>query len=209
MAVVVEDMEVKGPTPQKPVQAPDQLQFQRVRRDPPWGVGVLDGIAEPDRISDAPEVPDILQGPAFGVPDQAGLRLLLEFAASLEEAGHVCKSAVGGPAVAELAEVAPPLARLEVVMAEVGLGEAAPVGLAALEVVGLVAAVELAAAEAKRQLVLHRRSSSFYKEAHTRYHGIAQSLSSAACSTHHFYLSLLAFSFYGKQLSNLLRHLEC
>jgi hypothetical protein len=106
--------------------------------------------------------------------------------------------------------MAPPLARLEVVMAEVGLAEAALVGLAALEVAGQAAAAELAAAEAKRQLVLHRTSCSFYMEAHTRYHPIAQSLSFAACSTRHFYQSLLAFSFsfYDAQLSNLLRHLE-
>ncbi len=102
---------------------------------------------------------------------------------------------MGHPAVVELAEVAPPLARLEVVMAEVGLAEAALVGLAALEVAGQVAALGLAAAEAKRQLVLHCRSGSFYMEAHTRYHRMAQSLSSAACSTRHFYLSLLAFLF--------------
>ncbi len=135
MALVIQYLEVKWPTAQKPHQALDQLQLQRVRRDPPWGVGVLDGVAEPDRVSDAPEVPDVLQGPTFGVSDQAGLCLLLELAASLEEASHICESAVGGIAVAELAEVAPPLARLEVVMAEVGLAEAALVGLAALEVV--------------------------------------------------------------------------
>ncbi len=47
----------------------------------------------------APDVSDVLQGPAFGVSDQAGLcRLLLELAASLEDPGHVCKSAVGGMA---------------------------------------------------------------------------------------------------------------
>ncbi len=95
--------------------------------------------------------------------------------------------------------MAPPLARLEVVMAEVGLAEGALVGLAALE----VAVAGLAAAEAKRQLVLHRKSG-------TRYHRIAQSLFFVVCSTRHFYLSLLAFSFsfYDAQLSNLLRHLE-
>ncbi len=109
-------------------------------------------------------------------------------------------------AVAELAEVAPPLARLEVVMTEVGLAEAALVGLAALE----VAVAGLAAAEAKRQLVLRRKSSSFYSEARTRYHRIAQSLFFVVCSTRHFYLSLLAstFSFYDAQLSNLLCRLE-
>jgi hypothetical protein len=204
VALVVEYLEAKWPTAQKPNQALDQL--QRVRRDPPWGVGVLERAAEPDRVSDAPEVPDVLQGPAFGVSDQAGLRLLLELAASLEEAGHICESAVGGVAVAELAEVEPPLARLEVVMAEVGLAEAALVGLAVLE----VAVAGLAAAEAKRQLVLHRKSGSFYTEAHTRYHRIAQSLFFVVCSTRHFYLSLLAsyFSFYDAQLSNLLRRLE-
>jgi hypothetical protein len=166
---------------------------------------------EPDRVPDAPDVSDVLQGPAFGVSDQAGLRLLLlELAVSLEEPGHVCESAVGGMAVAELAEVAPPLARLEGVMAEVGLAEAALVGLAALEVARQAAAAGLAAAEAKRQLVLHRRSCSFYMEARTRYHHITQNLSFAACSTRHFYLSLLAssFSFYDTQLSNLLRRLE-
>jgi hypothetical protein len=207
------------PTAQKPLQALCQLQLQLIRRDPPWGVGVLDGVAEPDRVSDDPEVPDVLQGPAFGVSGPASCRLLLlELAASLEEPGHVCKSAVGGMAVAELAEVVPPLARLEVVMAEVGLAEAALVGLAALEVAGQAAAAELAAAElaaakAKRQLVLHRRSCSFYMEAHTRYHRyhrIAQSLFFVVCSTHHFYLSLLAssFSFYDAQLCNLPRRLE-
>jgi hypothetical protein len=117
---------------------------------------------------------------------------------------------VGGVAVAELAEVAPPLARLEVVMAEVGLAEAALVGLAALEVAGQAAAAGLAAAKAKRQLILHRKSCSFYTEAHTRYHCIAQSLFFVACSTRHFYLFLFAssFSFYDAQLSNLLRRLE-
>jgi hypothetical protein len=116
---------------------------------------------------------------------------------------------VGGVAVAELAEVAPPRAGLEVVMAEVGLAEAALVGLAGLEVAGQAAAAELAAAKAKRQLVLHRRSCSFYMEARTRYHHIAQSLFFVVCSTRHFYLSLLAFSFsfYDAQLSNLLRRL--
>ncbi len=202
---------MKWPTAQKPLQALDQLQLQRVRRDPPWGVGVLDGVAEPDRVSDAPEVSDVLQGSTFGVSDQAGLLLLLELAAGLEDAGHVCKSVVGGIAVAELAEVAPPLARLEVVMAEVGLAEAALVGLAVLEVAGQAAAAELAAAKAKRQLVLHHRSCSFYMEARTRYHRIAQSLFFVVCSTRHFYLSLLAFSFsfYDAQLSNLFHCLEC
>ncbi len=103
MALVIEHLEVKWPTAQKPLQALDRLQLQWVRRDPPWGVGALDGVAEPDRVSDAPEVSDVLQGPTFGVSDQAGL-LLLELAAGLEDAGHVCKSAVGGIAVAELAE---------------------------------------------------------------------------------------------------------
>ncbi len=210
MALVVAHWEVKWPTAQKPLQALDQLQLQWVRRDPPWGVGVLDGVAEPDRVSDAPDVSDALQGPTFGVSDQASLLLLLELADGLEDAGHACESAVGGITVAELAEVAPPLARLEVVMAEVGLAEAALVGLAALEVAGQAAAAGLAVAEAKRQLVLHRRSCTFNMEAHTRYHHIAQSLSFAACSTRHFYLSLLgsSFSFYDTQLSNLLRHLE-
>jgi hypothetical protein len=46
-----------------------------------------------------------------------------------------------------------------VVMAEVGLAEAALVGLAAFE----VAVAGLAAAEAKRQLVLHRKSGSFIR----------------------------------------------
>ncbi len=49
-------------------------------------------------------------------------------------------------------------------MAEVGLAEAALVGLAALEVAGQAAAAGLAAAKAKRQLVLHRKSCSFYTE---------------------------------------------
>jgi hypothetical protein len=206
VALVIEYLEAKWPIAQKPNQALDQLQLQQVCRDPPWGVGVLDGVAEPDRVPDAPEVSDILQGPAFGVSDQAGLRLLLELAASLEEAGHICQSAVGGIAVAELAEVEPPMARLEVVMAEVGLAEAALVGLAALE----VAVAGLAAAEAKRQLVLHGKSGSFYTEARTRYHRIAQSLFSVVCSTLHFYLFLLAFSvsFYNAQLSKLLGRLE-
>ncbi len=208
MALVVEHLEAKWPISQKPLQALDQLQLQRVRWDPPWGVGVLDGIVEPDRVPDAPDVSDVLQGPTFGVSDQAGL--LLELAAGLEEPGHVCESAVGGIAVAELAEVAPPLARLEVVVAEVGLAEAALVGLAVLEVAGQAAAAELAAAEAKRQLVLHHRSCSFYMEARTRYHHNAQSLFFVVCSTRHFYLSLLAFSFsfYDAQLSNLPRRLE-
>ena len=91
-------------------------------------------------------------------------------------------------------------------MAGVGLAEAALVGLAALE----VAVAGLAAAKAKRQLVLHCKSGSFYTEACTRYHRITQSLFSVVCSTRHFYLSLLAFSFsfYDAQLSNLLRRLE-
>jgi len=210
VALVVEHLEVKWPTAQKPLQTLDQLLLQQVHRDPPWSVGVLDGIAEPDRVSDAPDVSDVLQGPTFGVSDQAGPLLLLELAAGLEDAGHVCESAVGGMAVAELAEVAPHLARLEVVMAEVGMAEAALVGLAALEVAGQAAAAGLAAAKAKRQLVLHRRSCSFYMEARTRYHRIAQSLFFVVCSTRHFYLFLLAssFSFYDAQLSNLLRRLE-
>jgi hypothetical protein len=199
------------PTAQKPLQALDQLQLQLVRRDPPWGVGVPDGVTEPDRVLDDPEVSDILQGPAFGVSGPAGRRLLLlELAASLEEPGHVCESAVVGMAVAELAEVAPPRARLEVVMAEVGLVEAALVGLAALEVARQAAAAELAAGKAERQLVLHCRSCSFYMEARTRYHHIAQSLFFVVCSTRHFNLSLLAssFSVYDAQLSKLPRHLE-
>ncbi len=211
VALVVEHLEAKWPTAQKPNQALDQLQLQRVHRDPPWGGGVGEGVAEPDQVPDAPEVPDVLQGPAFGVSDQAGPRLLLELAASLDQAGYVCESAVSGVVVAELAELAevePPWARLEVVMAEVGLAEDALVGLAALEVAGQAAAAELAAAKAKRQLVLHRRSCSFYMEVHTRYHRIAQSLFSVVCSTRHFYLFLLAssFSFYDAQFSNLLRH---
>ncbi len=113
-------------------------------------------------------------------------------------------------AVEELAEVVPPRAGLEVVMAEVGLAEAALVGLAGLEVAGQAASAELAAAKAKRQLVLHCRSCSFYMGARTRYHRIAQSLFFVVCSTRHFYLFLLAssFSFYDAQLSNLLRFLE-
>ncbi len=196
MALVVEHLVVIWPGAQKPLKALDQLQLQLVRRDPPWGVGVLDGVAELDRVSDDPEVSDVIQGPAFGVSGPVGhCLLLLELAASLEELGHVCKSVVGGMAVAELAEVVPPWARLEVVMAEVGLAEAALVGLAALEVAGQAAAAELAAAN---------------MEAHTRYHHIAQSLFFVVCSTRHFHLSLLAssFSFYDAQLSNLPRHLE-
>ncbi len=116
--------------------------------------------------------------------------------ASLEAVGYVCKSAVGSVAVAELAEVAPTLPRLEVVMAEVWLAEAALVGPASLEVAGqAAAAVELAAAKAKTQLVLHRRFCSFYMEAHTRYLHIAQSLTFDVCSTRCFYQFLLAFSF--------------
>ena len=90
----------------------------------------------------------------------------------------------------------------------VGLAEAALVGLAALEVAGHLA--EPAAAKAKAQLVLHRKSCSFYMVARTRYHRIAQSLLFVVCSTRHFYLFLLAssFSFYDAQLSNLLRRLE-
>jgi len=154
---------------------------------------------------------DILQGPAFGVSVQAGLRLLLQWAARLEEAGCAYKSAVGDPTGAELAEVAPTRARLEVVVAKVGLVEAALVGLAATEVVELVAVAELAAAEARMLVALHRKSDSFYTEALTRYHCIAQSLSFAAGSTCNLYLSLIAasFSFYDSQLSNLLCHLEC
>ena len=137
MALVVEHYVVIWPAAQKPLQALDQLQLQLVRRDPPWGVGVLEGVAEPDRVPDDPEGPDVYQGPTSGVSGQAGRRLLfLELAASLECPGHICESAVGGVAVAELAEVAPPRAGLEVVMAEVGLAEAALVGLAALEVAG-------------------------------------------------------------------------
>jgi hypothetical protein len=115
---------------------------------------------------------------------------------------------VGGSAVEELVEVEQRRARLEVVMAEAGLAEAALVGLAALEVAGHLA--EPAAAKAKTELVLHRKSCSFYMVARTRYHRIAQSLFFVVCSTRHFYLSLLAssFSFYDAQLSNLLRRLE-
>jgi hypothetical protein len=196
-------MEVKGPTPQKPVQAPDQLQLQRVRWDPPQGMlGFW--------IASLMLLRYLTSSRVQPLEFRVRLHLLLEFVASLEEARQVCESAVGDPVVSELAEVVPPLAWLEVVMAEVGLAEAALVRLAALEVAGQAAAVEIAAAEAKRQLVLHRRSCSFYMEAH-RYHRIAQSLSSAVCSTCHFYLSLLAvsFSFYGAQLSNILLRLEC
>jgi hypothetical protein len=108
-------------------------------------------------------------------------------AAGLEEAGCAYESAVGNPTGVALVEVAPTRARLEVVVAKVGLAEATLVGLA-------VAEVELAAAEASLQLALHCKSGSFYMEAHTRYCHIFQSLSFAACSTHHFYLSLVAAS---------------
>ncbi len=80
---------------------------------------------------------------------------------------------------AELAVVVPAGARLEAVVAEVGLAEVALVGLATAE-------VELAAAEASLQLALHRKSESFYTEAHKRYRRIFQSLSFAVCSTYHF-----------------------
>jgi len=209
VTLVVEYLEAKWPVAQKPSQALDQLQLQRVRRDPPWGVGVVEGPGELERFPDAPEVPDVLQGPTFGVPDQAGRRrLLLESAASLEGSGSVSESAVGGAAAEELLEVDVRRARLEVVVAEAGLAEAALVGLAALEVAGHLA--EPAAAKAKAQLVLHRKSCSFYMVARTRYHRIAQSLFFVVCSTRHFYLFLLAssFSFYDAQLSNLLRRLE-
>jgi hypothetical protein len=195
VALVVEHLVVIWPGVQKPLQALDQLQLQLVRRDPPWGVGVLDGITELDRVLDDPEGSDVLQGPAFGVSGLAGRRLLLlELAASLEEPGRVCESAVGGMAVAELAELAPPRARLKVVIAEVGLAEAALVGLAALEVAGQAAAAELAAAKAERQLVLHRRSCSFYMEARTRYHHIA--LSFFCCLFHSSLLSVFACFFF-------------
>jgi hypothetical protein len=69
--------------------------------------------------------------------------------ASLEKAGCVYESAVGDPTGAELALVAPTRARLEVVVAEVGLVEAALVGLTAVK-------VKLAAAEASLQLALHQ-----------------------------------------------------
>jgi len=208
VTLVVEYLEAKWPVAQKPSQALDQLQLQRVRRDPPWGVGVVEGPGELERFPDAPEVADVLQGPTFGVPDQAGRRLLLELAASLEGSGSVSESAVGGAAAEELLEVDVRRARLEVVVAEAGLAEAALVGLAALEVAGHLA--EPAAAKAKAQLVLHRKSCSFYMVARTRYHRIAQSLFFVVCSTRHFYLFLLAssFSFYDAQLSNLLRRLE-
>jgi hypothetical protein len=39
VALVVKYLEVKWPISQKPLQALDQLQLQRVRRDPPGGVG--------------------------------------------------------------------------------------------------------------------------------------------------------------------------
>jgi hypothetical protein len=87
----------------------------------------------------------------------------------------------------ELVEVQHPGAVLVVVAAKVGLLQAALVGLATAEVVGLVEAVELAATEASLQLGLFPRHDSFYREAHTRYHRIFQSLSFAACSTYHFY----------------------
>ncbi len=113
MALVVKHYVVIWPTAQKPLQALDQFQLQLVCRDPPWGVGVLDGVAEPDRVPDDPEVPDVFQGPALGVSGPSGRRLLLpELPASLEDPGHVCESAVGGVAVAELAEVGPPRAGL-------------------------------------------------------------------------------------------------
>ncbi len=63
----------------------------------------------------------------------------------MEEAGSVYESAVGDPMGEELAVVASTRARLEVLVAEVGLAEAALVGLA------LAAAVELTAAEASLQ----------------------------------------------------------
>ena len=109
----------------------------------------------------------------------------------MEEASCIYESAVGDPTGVELAVVAPTGARLEVVVAEVGLVEAALVGPAAAE-------VEFAAAEASLQLALHRMSDSFYTEASTRYHCIFQSLSFAACSSYHFYLSMVAasYSFY-------------
>ncbi len=118
---------------------------------------------------------------------------------------------VGDPTGAELAVLAPTWARLEVVVAEVGLAEAAFVGLAAAEVVELVAAAELAAAEAGLQLALHRKSDSFYMEARTRYHCISGSLSFAARSTYHFYFSLVAASssFNDTQLSTLLCPSKC
>ncbi len=120
----------------------------------------------------------------------------------MEEAGCVYKSAVGDPMGAELVVVAPTRARLEVVVAEMGLAEAALVGLAAAE-------VEIAA-EASLQLALHRKSDSFYTEAHTRYHRIFKSLHFAACSTYRFYLYwVAASSFYEAQLSILIRHLGC
>jgi hypothetical protein len=99
---------------------------------------------------------------------------------------------VCGSTGSELTEVVPAGATLVVVAAEVGLVEAALVGPAAAEVVVLVVVAGLAAAEASLQLALHHKSDSFYMEACTRYHCIFQSLSFAAHSTYHFYLSLVA-----------------
>jgi hypothetical protein len=131
--------------------------------------------------------------------------------ASLEEVGCVYKVVVCGPTGAELVEVAPAGSTQVVVAAEVGLSEAALVELAVAKVVVLVAVAELAAGETCLQLALHCKSESFYMEACTRYHHIFQSLSFAACSTFHFYLSLVAASssFCDAQLSTLLCHSEC
>jgi len=122
----------------------------------------------------------------------------------LEEASCIYESAVGDKTGVELALVAPTRARLEVVVAEVGLAEAALVGPAAAE-------AEFAAAEASLQFALHHKSDSFYTEARTRYHCIFHSLSFAACSSYHFHLSMVAasYSFYHSQLSILRCRFEC
>ncbi len=82
MSSTLESLSMLLPQLQPMPQPQLMLQLQRVHRDPPWGVGVVEGPGELERFPDAPEVADVLQGPALGVPDQAGRRrLLLESAA--------------------------------------------------------------------------------------------------------------------------------